>query len=180
MLGVACGRRPTRMVGRNLGVADGGHTLTPHRVALISNREQGNSDVAKNWQVVLTELHEGLVGCPLQSVIEVITPSRGKPSHHGWVGGVSRNVHMDLAACQPELMVRTATVRRETHVAEAVQHVPKQGGKPGAVQPITTEPSVGSKGGIGVVIHLSKLGGNESTFHPLNRDNKPKLQNEPR
>jgi hypothetical protein len=63
---------------------------------------------------------------------------------------------MDLAAPQPELMVRMATVRRKTRVAEAVQHVPKQGGKPGAVQPITTEPSVGSKGGVGVVIHLSK------------------------
>jgi hypothetical protein len=35
---------------------------------------------------------------PLQSVIEVATPSRGKPSRHGRVGGVSRNVHMDLAA----------------------------------------------------------------------------------
>jgi hypothetical protein len=29
-------------------------------------------------------------------VIEVITPSRGKPSHHGRVSGVSRNVHIDL------------------------------------------------------------------------------------
>jgi hypothetical protein len=37
-----------------------------------------------------------------------------------------------------------------------VQHVPEQGGKPGAVQTVTTEPSVGSKGSIGVVIHLSK------------------------
>jgi hypothetical protein len=47
-------------------------------------------------------------------------------------------------------------VREKTRVAEAVQHVPKQGGKPGAVQPITTEPSTDSKGGVGVVIHLSK------------------------
>jgi hypothetical protein len=63
---------------------------------------------------------------------------------------------MDLAASQPELTVRMATVRGEPRVAEAVQHVPEQGGKPGAVQPITSESSVGSKGGIGVVIHLSK------------------------
>jgi hypothetical protein len=69
---------------------------------------------------------------------------------------VSQNVHMDLAAPQPELTVRAATVRGKTRVAKAVQHVPKQGGKPGAVQPITTEPSVSSKGGVGVVIHLSK------------------------
>jgi hypothetical protein len=64
---------------------------------------------------------------------------------------------MDLAAPQPELMVQTATVRGKPRVAETVQHVLKQGGKPRAVQPVTTEPSVGSKGGIGVVIHLSKI-----------------------
>jgi hypothetical protein len=63
---------------------------------------------------------------------------------------------MDLAVPQPELTVWTATVRGKPRVAEAVQHVPEQGGEPGVVQPITTEPSVGSKGGVGVVIHLSK------------------------
>jgi hypothetical protein len=156
VLGVTCVKRPTRMVGRKLGVADGGHALTPHRVALILNGEQGNGGVTENWQVALTELREGLVGSPLQSVIEVVTPSRGKPSRHGRVGGVSRNVHMDLAAPQPELMVRMATVRGKPRVAEAVQHVPKQSRKPGAVQPVTPEPSVGSKGGVGVIIHLSK------------------------
>jgi hypothetical protein len=41
-------------------------------------------------------------------------------------------------------------------MAEAVQHVPEQGEKSGAVQPVTTEPSVGSRGGVGVVIHLLK------------------------
>jgi hypothetical protein len=156
VLEVACGKGPTRMVGRKLEVTDGGHTLTPHRVALISNGEQGNGGVTEDWQVALTELREGLVGSPLQSVVEVITLSRGKPSRHGRVGGVSRNVHMDLVASQPELMVWTATVHGKTRVAEAVQHVPKQGGKPGAVQPVTTEPSVDSKGGVAVVIHLSK------------------------
>jgi hypothetical protein len=156
VLGVACSKRPTRMVGWKLGVADGGHALTPHRVALVPNREQGNGGATENWQVALTELHEGLVGSPLQSVIEVVTPSRGKPIRHGRVGGVSQNVHMDLAAPQPELTVWTTTVRGKTRVAEAVQHVPKQGGKPRAVQHVTTEPSVGSQGGVGVVIHLSK------------------------
>jgi hypothetical protein len=53
------------MVGQKLGVADGGHALTPHRVALVLNGEQGNSGVTKNWQVTLTELCEGLVGSPL-------------------------------------------------------------------------------------------------------------------
>jgi hypothetical protein len=112
--------------------------------------------VAENWQVALTELHEGLVGSPLQSVVEVVTSSRGKPSCHGRVSGVSRNVHMDLAAPKPELTVWMAVIRGKARVAEAVQHVLKQGGKPGAVQPVTTEPSVGSKGSVGVVIHLSK------------------------
>jgi hypothetical protein len=32
VLGVACSKRPTRMVGRKLGVTDGGHTLTPHHI----------------------------------------------------------------------------------------------------------------------------------------------------
>jgi hypothetical protein len=63
---------------------------------------------------------------------------------------------MDLAAPQPELMVQTAMVRGIPRVAEEVQHVPKYGGKHGVVQPVTMEPSVGSKGGVGVVIHLSK------------------------
>jgi hypothetical protein len=67
MLGVACSKCPTRMVGRKLGVADGSHELTPHRVALIPNGKQGNGGVAENWQVV--------------------TSSHGKPSSHGRVGG---------------------------------------------------------------------------------------------
>jgi hypothetical protein len=87
---------------------------------------------------------------------------------------------MDLAVPQPELMVRTATIRGEPHVVEAVQHVPEQGGKPRAVQPVTMEPSIGSKGGVGVVIHLSKTRENESKICPSHRDNKPKLQNKPR
>jgi hypothetical protein len=110
VLGVAGRKRPARMVGWKLGVADGSHMLTPHRVALIPSGEQCNGSVTKDWQVVLTELREGLVDSPLQSVIEVITPSRGKPSRHGRVGGVSRNVHMDLAAPQPELMVRAVVI----------------------------------------------------------------------
>jgi hypothetical protein len=149
VLGVGCRECPTRGVGRKLGVANGGHVLTPHPVALILNRGQGNGGVIEDKQVALTELREGLVGSRLQSVIEVIVPSG-----HGQVGGVSRDVHMDLAAPKPELMVRTAMVRGGPHVAKMVQHVPEQGGKIGAVQPVTTEPSVGSEGGIGVVVHL--------------------------
>jgi hypothetical protein len=48
VLGVACGKCPTRMVGQKLGVADGGHALTPHRVTLVPNRKQGNGGVTEN------------------------------------------------------------------------------------------------------------------------------------
>jgi hypothetical protein len=156
VLGVACRERPTHVMGWKLGVTDGGHAFAPHRVALILDGEQGNSGVAEDQQVVLAELCDGLVGNPLQSVIEVVTLSRGKPCRHGQVGGVSRNVYMDLAVPQSELTVRAATVRGKTRVAEVVQHVPEQGGKPGAVQPVATKPSIGSKGSVGVVVHLSK------------------------
>jgi hypothetical protein len=156
MLSVVCRERPTRMVGRELRVTNGGYALAPHRIALVPNGEQGNSGVTEYQQVALTELCEGLVSTPIQSVIEVVTLSRDKPSHHGRVGGVSWNVHMDLVAPQPELMVRAATVRGKPRVTKMVQHISEQGGKPGVVQPIATEPSLGSKGGVGVVIHLSK------------------------
>jgi hypothetical protein len=156
VLGVACCERPTCVVGKKLRVANGGHALTPHRVALIPNREQGDGGVTEDWQVVFTELREGLVGSPLQSVVEVVTPSRGKPSRHGRVSRVSRNVHMDLTAPKPELAVQAATVHRGPCVAKTVQHVPEQGGKTEAVQPVTSEPSISSEGGIGVVIPLLK------------------------
>jgi hypothetical protein len=156
VLGIVCRERPTYVVGWKLGVANGSHALTPHRVALVPNGEQGNGGAAKDRQVALTELHEGMVGSPLQSVIEIVAPSRGKPSHHGRVRGVSRCVHMDLASPKPKLMVWATMVRESPCVAKAVQHVSKQGGKTRAAQPIATEPSVGSEGGIEVVVHLSK------------------------
>jgi hypothetical protein len=63
---------------------------------------------------------------------------------------------MDLVVTQPKLTVWAAMVRGKPRVTEMVQHVPEQGGKPVAVQPITMKLSIGSKGGVGVVIHLSK------------------------
>jgi hypothetical protein len=119
------------MVGRKLGVTYGCHILTPHHIALIPNGKQGDGGVAEDRQVALTELCEGLVGSPLQSVIEVVASSHGKPSHHSRVSGVSQNVHMDLAAPQPELTVRMAMVSRNPHVAKVVQHVRSKVGKPG-------------------------------------------------
>jgi hypothetical protein len=101
VLGVVGRERPTRVVGWKLRVTNGGHTLTAHHIALVLNREQGDGGVIEDRQVALTELREGLVGSPVRSVIEVITPSRGEPSRHGQVSGVSRDVHMDLAVPQP-------------------------------------------------------------------------------
>jgi hypothetical protein len=65
VLGVACRERPTRVVGRELGVANGGYALTLHRDALILNGEQSDGGVTEDRQVALTELREGLVGSPL-------------------------------------------------------------------------------------------------------------------
>jgi hypothetical protein len=39
VLGVVCHERPTRMVSQKLRVTNGGHALTPHRIALVLNRE---------------------------------------------------------------------------------------------------------------------------------------------
>jgi hypothetical protein len=97
VLGVACRECPTRVVSLTLGVANGGQALTPNCVALIPDGEQGNGGAVEARQVALTKLHEGLVGNPIQSIIDVITLSRGEPSHHARVGRVSQDVHVDLA-----------------------------------------------------------------------------------
>jgi hypothetical protein len=82
---------------------------------------------------------------------------------------------VDLAAAKLELMVRATTVRGSPCVAKAVQHIPEQGGKTGAVQPITTEPSVRSEGGTRVVIHMLKTREKRINISSINRDNKSKL-----
>jgi hypothetical protein len=151
VLSVACHERPPCVVRRTLGVAHNRQALAPRHVALILDGEQGNGSASKAQQVALTELREGLVGSPLQSVIEVFTGGRGEPSHHARVRRVRRDVHVDLTAYMLEL-----TVRGSPCVAETVEHIPEQGQKARTVQPVTTEPSVGPEGGVGVVIHLSK------------------------
>jgi hypothetical protein len=65
VLGVACHERPTSMVGWNLGVTDGSHTLTPHRIVLVPNGKQCDGSVTEDRQVELIELREGLVGSPI-------------------------------------------------------------------------------------------------------------------
>jgi hypothetical protein len=105
--------------------------------------------------------------------------SRGKPSRHSWVSGVSQNVHMDLAAPQPELMVWAATIWGNPRVAKAVEHVPEQGEKTRAVQPVTTEPSVGSEGGVGVVIHLSKTREKQINISSIGQRQQTKTPNKP-
>jgi hypothetical protein len=78
---------------------------------------------------------------------------------------------VDLTTPTNEFVVQAATVRGGPYEAERVQHVPQQGGKAMMVQPVTTEPSISTEGGVGVVVHLSKQRRNESKFHPSNREN---------
>jgi hypothetical protein len=80
----------------------------------------------------------------------------GEPCRHAWVGRVSRDVHMDLTTSTPEVTVRATTIHGSPCVAEMVEHVPEQDRKVRTVKPVTTEPSVGPEGGVGVVVHLSK------------------------
>jgi hypothetical protein len=140
-----------------LEVTHGSQAFTPHHVALILDGEQSNGGAGEAWQMALIELREGLMGSPLQSVIEVIAYSRGEPGHHAQVGGMS------LAASMPKLVVRAATVRGSPRVAEMVQHIPEQGRKAGTVQHVPEQgqkaamkSSVGPDGGVGLVVHLSK------------------------
>jgi hypothetical protein len=156
VLEVVCHERPPRVVSRTLEVTNDGQALIPCCVALVLDEEQGNSSADEARQVVLTKIREGLVGSPLQSVIEVIACSRGEPSRHARVRGVSRDIHVDLTASMPELMVWAATLHGSPHVTKMVRHVPEQGRETGTVQPVAMKPSVGSKGGVGVVVHLSK------------------------
>jgi hypothetical protein len=98
------------------------------------------------------------VGSPIQGVIEVIAGGCGEPGRHARVGRVSRNVHVDLTASTPELMIRKALVRGSPRVAKTVERVPELGRKARTVQPVTMEPFVDPEGGVGIVIHLSKTG----------------------
>jgi hypothetical protein len=123
VLGVACYKRPPCVVRRALGVTHSGQALAPRRVALVLDGEQGNGSAGKARQVALTELREGLVGNPPQGVVEVIAGGRGEPGRHARVRGLSRDVHMDIAASMPELTVRAARIRRNPRVAEMVKHV---------------------------------------------------------
>jgi hypothetical protein len=172
VLGVACRERPTRVVSRTLRGTYGNQVLTPCYAALVSNGEQGNSGAVKARQVALTKLHEGLVGSPLQSVIEVVARSCDEPNSHARVRRVSWDIHMDLATSMPELTVQEATVCGSRCVVKAVQHISEQGREAGTVQPVATKPSVRSEGGVGVVSIYQKQGRNESTFPLSNRDNK--------
>jgi hypothetical protein len=77
-------------------------------------------------------------------------------------------------------MVRMATVCRNPRVAKAVQHIPEQGGKTRVVQPVTTEPSIGSEGGVGVVVHLSKTREKRINISSIEQRQQTKTPNKPR
>jgi hypothetical protein len=58
VLGVACSKHPTRMVGQKHGVTEGGHALTPHCVALIPNGKQDDDGVAEWTMTRLSVLRD--------------------------------------------------------------------------------------------------------------------------
>jgi hypothetical protein len=110
MLGVASREHPPRMVGWKCGVGSGGQVLTPFRVTLVLNGEQGNNSADEARQIVFIELHEDPVGSPLQSVTELVSCGGHEPRHHARVRGVSRDIHVDLTMPMSELTVQAAAV----------------------------------------------------------------------
>jgi hypothetical protein len=98
---------------------------------------------------------------------------------HAQVGGVSQDVHVDLVASTPELMVRAATVRESPRVAETVEHVPEQGRKAGTVQPVAMKLSVSPEGGVGVVIHLLKTREKQINISSIEHRQQTRNQNKP-
>jgi hypothetical protein len=86
---------------------------------------------------------------------------------------------MDLAASTPELMIWVTMIHGSPHVAKAVQHVPEQGGKTGAVHPVATEPSVASEGGVGAVVHLSKTREKRINISSIEQRQQTKTPNKP-
>jgi hypothetical protein len=125
----------------------------------------GNGGVGKARQVALIELREGLVGSPLQGIIEVVVGGHGELGRHARVGRVGQDVHVDLVASTPKLTVRALTVRGSPRVAEMVMHISEQGQKARTMQPITTEPSVGLECSVGVVVHLAQQEMNHHFIH---------------
>jgi hypothetical protein len=83
---------------------------------------------------------------------------------------------MDLAAPKPKLTVRATTVCRNPRVAKMMQHVPEQGRETETMQPITMKPSVGSEGGIRVVIHLSKTREKQINISSIEQTQQTKTQ----
>jgi hypothetical protein len=57
-----------------------------------------------------------------------------------------------------------------------VQHIPKQGKEAGTVQPIATKSSVGSKDGVGVVIHPSKTKKKQINISSIEQRQQTKLR----
>jgi hypothetical protein len=94
---------PPHVIRRTLRGAHNGQALAPRCVALVLDGEQGSGGTGKARHVALTELCEGLVGSPLQGVIEVIdTGGHGtRESPCGQNGGARLRTCHNGAICQP-------------------------------------------------------------------------------
>jgi hypothetical protein len=60
-----------------------------------------------------------------------------------------------------------------------VEHVPEQSRKAEMVQPIATKPSIGPKGGVGVVIHLSEIRKKQINTSSIEQRQQTRTQNKP-
>jgi hypothetical protein len=73
VLGVLQDQCPTLVMSQVCGIASGGHTPPPCPVALVPDGEQSNMSTRSVLQVLLVELHKGLMGNPLQCIVHVVT-----------------------------------------------------------------------------------------------------------
>jgi hypothetical protein len=64
-------------------------------------------------------------------------------------------------------------------VAKTVEHVPEQSQKAKTVQPVTKEPSVSLEGGVGVVVHLSKIRKKQINISSIEQRQQTRTQNKP-
>jgi hypothetical protein len=74
---------------------------------------------------------------------------------------------MNLTTPTSKLAIQAAVVGGGPCEAETVQHILKQGGKAGTVQPVAAEPPVSTKDNVGVVVICQKTG--EMAQHFIHR-----------
>jgi hypothetical protein len=119
---------------------------------------------------------ERLVCDHLQRVAHVMPGGRRGPSHPARLLGIERNVNVDLALPNLELVKNTTMIVGLLHIAEALHYIPQKVGKSRAVQTVGGQQTIRTNVTARVSVHLSKQGRNGLTFHPSNRGNNKSKQ----